>query len=61
MKGGFITSYYRICPACGAALDPGERCDCEQKNKERDRKNEEVMKRIRMEKGGQLRWAEMAS
>lgn len=19
---------YRICPYCGAALDPGERCDC---------------------------------
>ena len=21
-------SYYRTCPNCGAALDPGERCDC---------------------------------
>ena len=21
-------SYYHICPCCGAALDPGERCDC---------------------------------
>lgn len=21
-------SYYRICPECGAALDPGEVCDC---------------------------------
>lgn len=21
-------SYYRTCPACGANLDPGERCDC---------------------------------
>lgn len=20
--------YYRICPLCGAALDPGEPCDC---------------------------------
>lgn len=19
---------YRICPECGATLDPGERCDC---------------------------------
>ena len=23
-------SYYKICPYCGAALDPGERCDCGQ-------------------------------
>lgn len=21
-------SYYKICPYCGAALDPGEKCDC---------------------------------
>lgn len=21
--------YYKTCPYCGAALDPGERCDCE--------------------------------
>lgn len=21
-------SYYRVCPNCGATLDPGERCDC---------------------------------
>ena len=23
-------SYYRICPKCGAALDSGEKCECEQ-------------------------------
>ena len=22
-------SYYRVCPICGANLDPGERCDCQ--------------------------------
>lgn len=22
-------SCYRTCPLCGAALDPGERCDCQ--------------------------------
>jgi len=21
-------SYYRVCPFCGAHLDPGETCDC---------------------------------
>lgn len=24
-------SYYRVCPICGASLDPGERCDCQDK------------------------------
>lgn len=23
--------YYCVCPACGAYLDPGERCDCAEK------------------------------
>lgn len=22
-------AYYNVCSKCGAALDPGERCDCE--------------------------------
>ena len=26
-------SYYRICPDCGCSLDPGERCDCQDKEK----------------------------
>ena len=21
-------AYYKTCPECGAALDPGEQCDC---------------------------------
>lgn len=25
-----IMGYYRTCPHCGAHLDPGERCDCQQ-------------------------------
>lgn len=24
---------YRICPVCGAHLDPGEVCDCQEKEK----------------------------
>lgn len=23
---------YKVCPNCGAHLDPGERCDCEQQH-----------------------------
>ena len=23
-----MSTYYHICPHCGASLDPGERCDC---------------------------------
>lgn len=25
--------YYRTCPDCGSSLDPGERCDCQDKEK----------------------------
>lgn len=26
-------SYYKTCPHCGANLDPGEVCDCREKEK----------------------------
>lgn len=26
-------AYYSMCPNCGARLDPGERCDCREKEK----------------------------
>ncbi len=26
-------NYYRVCPNCGAHLDPGESCDCQRKTK----------------------------
>lgn len=26
-------SYYKTCPHCGAHLDPGEVCDCREKEK----------------------------
>ena len=28
MKGVDTMAFYRICPDCGAYLDPGERCSC---------------------------------
>ena len=27
-------AYYKCCELCGATLDPGERCDCQDKEKE---------------------------
>lgn len=26
--------YYKICPECGAHLDPGEKCDCQEEDEE---------------------------
>lgn len=28
MKGVDTMAFYRICPDCGAYLDPGEQCSC---------------------------------
>lgn len=39
-------SYYRICPYCGAALDPGEKCDCGQKNRPLCRAETDGMKKL---------------
>lgn len=36
--------YYRECQLCGAYLDPGERCDCEQ---ERKNQTERIMRMVR--------------
>lgn len=34
-------SYFRTCPLCGCNLDPGEQCDCAEKEKKlRERKAE---------------------
>lgn len=39
--------YYNECPRCGACLDPGERCDCED---ERRRQTELIMSMLRENK-----------
>lgn len=33
--------YYRTCPICGAALDPGELCDCREETASKRRENRE--------------------
>ena len=47
-------AYYRECDKCGCALDPGERCDCEQ---ETQRKEQERQKMILVGRNGQLVFA----
>ena len=30
-------AFYRVCPHCGANLDPGESCDCHLEQEEKER------------------------
>lgn len=48
-------AFYKICPRCGAHLDPGEPCDCEEAAA---REREEVEELLAREDTGQLvlRW-----
>lgn len=39
--------YYNECPQCGAYLDPGEHCDCEE---ERQRQTQRIMAMVRENK-----------
>lgn len=39
-------AYYNVCPLCGANLDPGEKCDCED---ERDSMRTFYMESTRVE------------
>lgn len=38
--GGVNMAYFNECPLCGATLDPGERCDCEQLEEAREKEFE---------------------
>ncbi len=47
-------AYYHICPKCGAHLDPGEKCDCREKEEKFRKQEEEIRKVIRTERSGQM-------
>ena len=52
-KQEVVKMYFRICPNpnCGAHLDPGERCDCLEKEKA---ERIEYEKNIKVEQDGQI-------
>lgn len=54
-------AFYRICPDCGAYLDPGEQCSCHEEYLiEMERKEKAtafVEKMVKEERNGQLRLA----
>ena len=61
MKGVDTMAFYRICPDCGAYLDPGEQCSChEERLIEMERKKKQtafVEKMMKEKKMDQLRLA----
>ncbi|MDE6517644.1 MAG: hypothetical protein K2L18_07335 [Acetatifactor sp.] len=38
-------AFYNICSKCGATLDPGERCDCEEIRAKEQNKRERLLKK----------------
>ena len=54
-------AFYRICPDCGAYLDPGEQCSCHMEHMMEQEKKEKatafVEKMVKEDRNGQLRLA----
>ena len=61
MKGVNTLAFYRICPDCGAYLDPGEQFSCHEEHMLKQKKREKAIifieKMMKEEKNGQLRLA----
>ena len=53
--------YFRECPFCHSNLDPGERCDCEDKREEKEKKILASLPEMKIEEGGQYKWLDMVS
>ncbi len=44
-------AFYITCPLCGANLDPGESCDCQEKKEQENQRMQSIM---RVGKDGQM-------
>jgi len=44
-------AFYRECPLCGASLDPGEKCTCQEEKEQEERKHRRM---FRTGRNGQL-------
>ncbi len=51
--------YFNECPYCGASLDPGEKCDCQEEKEQKRKRIEESLPQFKVEKGGQLIWCDL--
>ena len=54
-------AYYRICPDCGCSLDPGEKCDCENVERQQREAMERMLKEDKSTGQYEFRFAEMPS
>ena len=53
--------YFKRCPLCGSNLDPGETCDCEKQEEEREKEILASMPETIIEEGGQMKWLGLVS
>lgn len=44
-------AFFNTCPICGANLDPGESCDCQE---EREIERQKMQSMLKVGKGGQI-------
>ncbi len=45
---------YWTCPYCGNNLDPGEKCDCREREEELKKQEEEIGQLLQTERSGQM-------
>lgn len=44
-----MSEFFKVCPICGAHLDPGEKCDCVTEHNNKENLYKEANKNVRNE------------